>query len=207
MCLSSLLPPNPSIFYLHPAFLTPPQAPHLLHSLSSSPLHSTFLTFTSGPLPSISPPLSLLLPPPEPVLPHSFCSSALTLLHAPCCLSSPPWHPSYTLVFFRKLSDLFHTILSSPLASQAHGILSAPCSLAAQGPDSISPCLYLSPNSHSCPPRIRAKQPRHSELTLMNVLISVGTPYPSRHPWEHPFPPLPDSRCSVKQANLTPWGE
>lgn len=136
MCLSSLLPPNPSIFYLHPAFLTPPQAPHLLHSLSSSPLHSTFLTFTSGPLPSISPPLSLLLPPPEPVLPHSFCSSALTLLHAPCCLSSPPWHPSYTLVFFRKLSDLFHTILSSPLASQAHGILSAPCSLAAQGPDS-----------------------------------------------------------------------
>lgn len=38
----------------------------------------------------------------------------------------------------------------------------------------------------------------------MDVLVSVGTPYPSRQPWEHPFPPLPDSHPSVKQALLIP---
>lgn len=68
----------------------------------------------------------------------------------------------------------------------------------------LSLWLCLSPNSHSYPPRVRAKQPRHSERPLMDVLISVGTPYPSRHPWEHRFPPLPNSYPSVKQALLIP---
>lgn len=38
----------------------------------------------------------------------------------------------------------------------------------------------------------------------MDVLVSVGTSYPSRHPWEHPVPPLPESHPSVKQDLLIP---
>lgn len=131
----------PASFPQIPAYFTSTQPssplPRPLTSFTVCPLLPSILP--SSPLPQAPfPPFHLPFPSPSPH-PSPFFHTAFALLLSPCFMhlvASPLLHPSYTLVFFRKLSDLFHTILSSLLASQAHGILSAPCSLAAQGPDS-----------------------------------------------------------------------
>lgn len=132
---------SPVSFPLISAYLTSthPSSPPPQPVLFSSPFHLPHLYLSRCPLfhlPFTSPLR------PQPVLPHSLCSQPASCTSLP---PPPPRHPSYTLVFFCKLSDLFHMILPSQLASWAHGILSTLYSLAARGPDAtISLSLPLS---------------------------------------------------------------